>query len=236
MASKNHRKLPIPLLAVQRQDGDTITLVTNHLQRSAVEVAARYKGRWQIELLFRWINIRKFLVTNDNAIRLQLFAAMIAYALRIAARACRISMPILRSPIWSSDVSSNAETSPPSTNRPRQPKSTQANFLGKPDELHRCMTFPGQPCSRWMLWQAPVFSGRNSSKFLSQRWRLAVERRRHASASLEEKQTLVVELLASSVCVAGGAAARHQCEPVVHVAPADVCVGVGGFAAGIDLD
>ncbi|TIO52436.1 MAG: transposase, partial [Mesorhizobium sp.] len=52
-------------------------------------------------LLFRWIKqhlkIRKFLGTNDNAIRLQLFAAMIAYALlRIAARACRIAMPILR--------------------------------------------------------------------------------------------------------------------------------------------
>ena len=46
--------------------------------------AALYKGRWQIELLFRWIKqhlkIRKFLGNNDNAIRLQLFAAMIAYA------------------------------------------------------------------------------------------------------------------------------------------------------------
>ncbi|WP_292301454.1 IS4 family transposase [Mesorhizobium sp.] len=103
LASKSHRKLPIPLrrLTVQRQNGDTITLVTNDLQRPAVEVADLYKGRWQIELLFRWIKqhlkIRKFLGTNDNAIRLQLFAAMIAYALlRIAARACRIAMPILR--------------------------------------------------------------------------------------------------------------------------------------------
>lgn len=103
LASKSHRKLPIPLrrLTVQRQNGDTITLVTNDLQRPAVEIANLYKGRWQIELLFRWIKqhlkIRKFLGTNDNAIRLQLFAAMIAYALlRIAARACRIAMPILR--------------------------------------------------------------------------------------------------------------------------------------------
>ncbi|WP_292648886.1 IS4 family transposase, partial [Mesorhizobium sp.] len=103
LASKTNCKLPIPLrrLIVQRQDGDTITLLTNDLQRSAVEIAALYKGRWQIELLFRWIKqhlkIRKFLGTNDNAIRLQLFAAMIAYALlRIAARACGIAMPILR--------------------------------------------------------------------------------------------------------------------------------------------
>ena len=69
--------------------------------RSAVEIGSLYKGRWQIELLFRWIKqhlkIRKFLGNNDNAIRLQLFAAMIAFALlRIAARAHRVTMPILR--------------------------------------------------------------------------------------------------------------------------------------------
>jgi IS4 transposase len=103
LASKTHCKLPITLrrLIVRRQDGDTITLLTNDLKRPAVEIAALYKGRWQIELLFRWIKqhlkIRKFLGNNDNAIRLQLFAAMIAYALlRIAARLHRITLPILR--------------------------------------------------------------------------------------------------------------------------------------------
>ncbi|ESZ53684.1 hypothetical protein X729_31035 [Mesorhizobium sp. L103C131B0] len=75
--------------------------MTNDLKRSAVEIGQLYKGRWQIELLFRWIKqhlkIRKFLGNNDNAVRLQLFAALIAYALlRIAGRACRVAMPILR--------------------------------------------------------------------------------------------------------------------------------------------
>jgi putative transposase len=103
-ASKGDSKLPIRLrrLKVRRHEtGDTITLLTNDMQRSAVAIAQLYKGRWQIELLFRWIKqhlkIRKFLGNNDNAIRLQLFAAMIAYALlRIAARTYRIPMPILR--------------------------------------------------------------------------------------------------------------------------------------------
>ncbi|SFJ33914.1 transposase, partial [Bradyrhizobium sp. cf659] len=59
-----------------------------------------YKSRWQIELLFRWIkqhlDIRKFLGANDNAVRLQVFAAMIAYLLlRIAAKAnCLAMLPI----------------------------------------------------------------------------------------------------------------------------------------------
>ena len=86
---------------IQRQEGDTITLLTNDLERTAVEIGQLYKGRWQIELLFRWIkqhlNIRKFLGNNDNAIRLQLLAAMIAYALlRIAAQTRRITIPILQ--------------------------------------------------------------------------------------------------------------------------------------------
>ena len=67
----------------------------------AVDIAALYKSRWQIELLFRWIkqhlDIREFLGNNDNAIRLQVLAAMIAYLLlRIAARANCIKMLPLR--------------------------------------------------------------------------------------------------------------------------------------------
>jgi len=103
LASKGDSNLDIPLrrISVQRQDGDTLMLLTNDIERSAVEIAALYKARWQIELLFRWIKqhlkIRKFLGNNDNAIRLQLLAAMIAYVLlRIAANAYRVTMPILR--------------------------------------------------------------------------------------------------------------------------------------------
>lgn len=103
-ASKGDSKLPIRLRRVRvkrHQGGGTIVLLTNDLKRSAVDIAALYKSRWQIELLFRWmkqhLKIRKFLGNNDNAIRLQLLAAMIAYALlRIAARNFRVTLPILR--------------------------------------------------------------------------------------------------------------------------------------------
>jgi putative transposase len=103
LASKGDSKLPIPLrrIKVRRDNGGTITLITNDLDRTAVEIAALYKGRWQIELLFRWIkqhlNLRKFMGRNDNAIRLQIIAAMIAYLLlRIARRVNSLRMLDLR--------------------------------------------------------------------------------------------------------------------------------------------
>ncbi len=103
LASKGDSKLAIPLrrIRIKRDTGQTITLITNDLERSAIEIAGLYKTRWQIELLFRWIkqnlDIRKFLGANDNAIRLQIIAAMIAYLLlRIAARFNQMKMPALR--------------------------------------------------------------------------------------------------------------------------------------------
>ena len=103
LASKGDSKLAIPLRRIRFKcdNGQTITLITNDLKRSAIDIADLYKARWQIELLFRWIkqhlDIRKFLGTNDNAIRLQIIAAMIAYLLlRIAARLNHVKMPALR--------------------------------------------------------------------------------------------------------------------------------------------
>jgi putative transposase len=103
LVSKGDSKLAIPMrrIRVRRDTGAKITLLTNDFKRTAVEIAALYKKRWQIELLFRWIKqhlkIRSFLGRSDNAIRLQVAAAMIAYVLlRIAARESGITMPIIR--------------------------------------------------------------------------------------------------------------------------------------------
>lgn len=103
LTSKGDSRLAIPLrrIRVKRDKGGTITLITNDLNRTAIEIAALYKRRWQIELLFRWIkqhlNIRKFMAKNDNAIRLQIIAAMIAYLLlRIARRLNSLKMLDLR--------------------------------------------------------------------------------------------------------------------------------------------
>ena len=103
LATQGHAKLAIPMRRVRlkRDDGAVLTLITNDLTRSAGEIAALYKLRWQIELLFRWIKqhlkLRKFLGRSQNAVRLQLIAAMIAYLLlRIAARHSRVTVPAIR--------------------------------------------------------------------------------------------------------------------------------------------
>lgn len=103
LTSKGNAKLPIPLrrIRLRRDKGGMITLITNDLSRTAVDIAILYKTRWQIELLFRWIKqhlrIRKFLGKNENAVRLQILAAMIAYLLLgIAARLHRLAIPALR--------------------------------------------------------------------------------------------------------------------------------------------
>jgi putative transposase len=103
-ASKGDSKLPIKLRQVtvkRHADSTTLTLPTNDLERSAVAIGQLYKTRWQIELLFRWmkqhLRIRAFIGNNENAIRLQIIAAMIAYVLiRIAAKAHAIALPVLR--------------------------------------------------------------------------------------------------------------------------------------------
>jgi len=103
LASQQRDRLPIDLrrIVVRREDGRILTLLSNDLRRPAAEIAALYRTRWQIELLFRWIKqhlkIRRFLGRSENAVRLQIYAAMIAYLLlRIAAAASRSALPAIR--------------------------------------------------------------------------------------------------------------------------------------------
>ncbi len=72
-------------IAVRISSGKTIRLVTNDLDAPAEEIAQLYKERWQIELVFKWIKqnleIGHVLGASENAVRIQLFAALIAYLL-----------------------------------------------------------------------------------------------------------------------------------------------------------
>ncbi len=48
-------------------------------------IAELYHNRWQIELFFKWIKqhlkIKKFWGTSENAVRIQIYSAIIAYCM-----------------------------------------------------------------------------------------------------------------------------------------------------------
>lgn len=70
---------------VARPDDEPLRLVSNDLESPAEVIAGLYKSRWQIELFFKWIKqnlrIKSFLGTSENAVRLQIITALIAYLL-----------------------------------------------------------------------------------------------------------------------------------------------------------
>ena len=76
---------PVRAVTVRIDSGKEITLLTNDLDASAEEIAALYKQRWQIELFFKWIKqnlkIKHFLGASENAVRIQILTALIAYLL-----------------------------------------------------------------------------------------------------------------------------------------------------------
>lgn len=65
-------------------------LVTNDLTSSAITIGVHYRSRWGIELLFKWVkqhlNIKKFLGTNECAVRVQILTALITHLLVILYR------------------------------------------------------------------------------------------------------------------------------------------------------
>ena len=67
------------------EQGREFSFLTNAFHLSSLEVADLYKNRWQIELFFKWLKqhlkIKKFWGRTENAIRIQISAAIIAYCL-----------------------------------------------------------------------------------------------------------------------------------------------------------
>ena len=87
---------PVREIGVMTDDGKTLLrLVTNDLDAPAQEIADLYKRRWAIELFFRWIKqtlkITHFIGRSENAVRIQIAVALIAYLLlRIAQEQTKI--------------------------------------------------------------------------------------------------------------------------------------------------
>jgi len=63
----------------------TLVFLTNNFELAATDIALLYKYRWKIELFFKWIKqhlkIKSFWGTTPNAVKIQIYSAIIAYCL-----------------------------------------------------------------------------------------------------------------------------------------------------------
>lgn len=70
---------------LDKESGEILVFMTNNLDFSAKTIADIYKSRWNIELFFKWIKqnlkIKTFLGTTENAVKTQIWIAMIYYLL-----------------------------------------------------------------------------------------------------------------------------------------------------------
>jgi IS4 transposase len=90
---KNPLQVPVRELQVIIETGKMLRIVTNDLDAPAQEIADLYKQRWQIELFFRWVKqvlrIRHFIGVSENAVRIQIAIALIAFLILRMAQAAQ---------------------------------------------------------------------------------------------------------------------------------------------------
>ena len=85
---KSSKDYPIPLRRVAYYDEEQnreFVFLTNDFSLPALVVAELYRNRWSIELFFKWLKqhlkIKKFWGTSENAVRIQIYCAIITYCL-----------------------------------------------------------------------------------------------------------------------------------------------------------
>jgi hypothetical protein len=85
---------------VMNDTGKVLRIFTNDLGSDARDIADLYKRRWAIELFFRWIKqtlkISHFVGVSENAVRIQITVALIAFLLL---RLAHEANPIVKSPL-----------------------------------------------------------------------------------------------------------------------------------------
>src|SRR6266700_1627103 len=77
-----------PLRRIRYRDpvsGKRLVFLTNHFGLPALTVCELYRMRWQVELFFKWIKqhlrIKSFYGTTENAVKVQIWAAVSVYVL-----------------------------------------------------------------------------------------------------------------------------------------------------------
>jgi hypothetical protein len=70
---------------VDIETGKSLVFLTNHFALPALTITLLYKGRWKVELFFKWIKqhlrIKHFYGTSDNAVKTQIWISISVYVL-----------------------------------------------------------------------------------------------------------------------------------------------------------
>ncbi len=73
------------VIIVDQDEDKRYIFLTNNLTASAELISMLYRKRWSVELFFKWIKqhlkIKKFWGTSENAVRIQIYCAIITYCL-----------------------------------------------------------------------------------------------------------------------------------------------------------
>lgn len=85
---------------VRSETGKVLRILCNDLDATAQEISDLYKRRWAIELFFRWVKqtlkITKLIGESENAVRIQIAVALIAFVLLRLAQAAQT---VIQSPL-----------------------------------------------------------------------------------------------------------------------------------------
>ena len=82
---KNYPEVLRRVVFYDKDSNRTFVFYTNNTEVTAEEVALLYKFRWRCELFFKWLKqhlrVKEFYGTSENAVKIQIYTAIIAYCL-----------------------------------------------------------------------------------------------------------------------------------------------------------
>ena len=89
-SSKDYPATLRRVVYLDEEQGREFMFLTNNFELPASVIAELYHNRWNIELFFKWLKqhlkIKKFWGTSENAVRIQIYCAVITYCLIICVK------------------------------------------------------------------------------------------------------------------------------------------------------
>ncbi len=84
-SAKNYPEELRKVVCIDPEEGTKYIFLTNNMTARSETISLLYRNRWSVERFFKWIKqhlkIKKFWGTSENAVRIQIYCAIITYCL-----------------------------------------------------------------------------------------------------------------------------------------------------------